>query len=515
MAGGGKELRGPDVGEGIDLAELREGEPLLGHKDGDAVLLTLMDGEVRAIGARCTHYGGALGEGLVEGHTVRCPLHHACFSLRSGEALSAPALNPLPTWEVRVEAGRVTVGEKQKHAPLASRGRKAEGPGRVVIVGAGAAGSAAAEWLRREGYEGDIVMVDPDADAPYDRPNLSKDYLAGSAPEEWIPLRGEGFYAENGIERVVDRVASIDRENGLVELESGAPVRYDALLIATGAAPRTLPVEGAERPHVHVLRSLDDSRGIVAGAEEASRAVVIGASFIGMEVAASLRARELDVTVVAPEEVPFERVLGAELGKLLMRAHEEHGVEFRLGRSVERIEAGHVVLDDGTAVDADLVVVGVGVRPETRLAEEAGLDVDDGILVDETLRTSDPRIWAAGDNARWPDPRTGRRVRIEHWVVAQRMGQAAARSILGRQEPFRDVPFFWTHQYDVALRYVGHAEAWDRIDADGSGGDGRAFRYVGGDRLLALATIGRDRLSLEAEAAMAAADPDGPENRAP
>lgn len=502
MAGGGKELKGPDLGEGIDLAELREGEPLLGHKDGDALLLALVDGEVRALGASCTHYGGALADGLVAGDTVRCPLHHACFSLRTGEALSAPALNPLPTWDVRVEEGRVIVGDKQKHAPLAARGRRAVGPGRVVIVGAGAAGSAAAEWLRREGYEGHVVMVDPDADAPYDRPNLSKDYLAGSAPEEWIPLRGEGFYEENGIERVVDGVTGIDRENGLVELESGDPVRYDALLLATGATPRTLPVEGAQRPHVHLLRSLEDSRGIVADAGEASRAVVVGASFIGMEVAASLRARELHVTVVAPEEVPFERVLGAELGKLLRSAHGGHGVEFRLGRSVDRIEADHVVLDDGTAIDADLVVVGVGVRPETRLAEEAGLDVDDGIVVDETLRTSDPRIWAAGDAARWPDPRTGRRIRIEHWVVAQRMGQAAARSILGRQEPFRDVPFFWTHQYDVALRYVGHAEEWDRVEAEGSGDDGRAFRYVGGDRLLAVATIGRDRLSLEAEVEM-------------
>ena len=502
MAGGGNELTGPDLSKGFDLANLREGAPVLGHKDGDAVLLALVDGEARALGANCTHYGGALADGLVEGDTVRCPLHHACFSLRTGEALSAPALNPLPTWEVRVEDGRVILGDKQKHAPLSPRGRKAEGPGRVVILGAGAAGSAAAEWLSREGYDGETVMVDPDADAPYDRPNLSKDYLAGSAPEEWIPLRGEGFYVENGIERVVDRAAAIDREGGLVELESGDPVRYDALLIATGATPRRLPVDGADRPHVHLLRSLEDSRRIIAGAETASRVVVIGASFIGMEVAASLRARELDVTVVAPEEVPFERVLGAEPGKLLLRAHEENGVAFRLGRTVDRIDADQVVLDDGSTLPAELVVIGVGVRPETGLAEDAGLDVDDGILVDETLRTSDPRIWSAGDNARWPDPRTGRLVRIEHWVVAQRMGQAAARSILGRQEPFRDVPFFWTHQFDVVLRYVGHAQDWDRVEAEGSGEESRAFRYMDGDRLLALATIGRDRQSLEAEAEM-------------
>jgi NADPH-dependent 2,4-dienoyl-CoA reductase/sulfur reductase-like enzyme/nitrite reductase/ring-hydroxylating ferredoxin subunit len=504
MAGGTKELKGPDFGDGFDLASLREGEPVLGHMDGDAVLLVLLDGTVHAAGASCTHYGGPLGEGLVEGDTVRCPLHHACFSLRTGEALTAPALNPVPTWEVRTEDGRVTLGAKRKPAPLSSRGREAEGPGRVVIVGAGAAGSAAAEMLRREGYAGDIVMVDPDPDAPYDRPNLSKDYLAGSAPEEWIPLRPDGFYEEHGIERVRDRATGIDRAARNVTLADGDSLAYDALLIATGATPRTLPVVGAERSHVHVLRSLEDSRRIIADAEDASRAVVIGASFIGMEVAASLRAREIDVTVVAPEEVPFERVLGAELGELIRGAHEENGVEFRLGRTVERIEPDEVILDDGEALAAGLVVVGVGVRPDTALAEDAGLDVDDGILVDELLRTSDPHVWAAGDNARWPDPASGRRVRIEHWVVAQRMGQAAARNILGREEPFRDVPFFWTHQFDVVLRYVGHAEDWDRVESEGSGPEDRAFRYVDGDRLLALATIGRDRQSLETEARMGA-----------
>jgi NADPH-dependent 2,4-dienoyl-CoA reductase/sulfur reductase-like enzyme/nitrite reductase/ring-hydroxylating ferredoxin subunit len=504
MGGGEQELTGPDFAEGYVRSELREGEPVQGHKDGEPVLLVLLDGEIRAVGASCTHYGGPLGEGLVVDGRVRCPWHHACFSLRTGEAVAAPALNPLPTWQVEVRDGRVFLGSRQEEAPLSPRGRRADGPDRVVIVGAGAAGSAAAEALRREGHRGSITLVDPDATAPYDRPNLSKDYLAGNAPEEWIPLRPPGFWGDNGIERVTERAVGLDRERGVVQIESGDSLAYDALLLATGATPRTLDVPGSDGGHVHTLRSLDQCRRIIEDAEAGRRAVVVGASFIGMEVAASLRARGLDVTVVAPETVPFERVLGRELGSLLRREHEDNGVSFRLGRTLARVDARRVVLDDATEVEADLVVVGVGVRPDTALAESAGLSVDNGVLVDDKLRTSDPRIWVAGDAARFLDARTGERIRIEHWVVAQRQGQTAARNILGRDEPFDDVPFFWTTQFGVGVSWVGHAAGWDRVAAEGDGKEGRAFRYYRGDRLLALATLGRDRLSLETEAAMEA-----------
>ena len=502
MGGGPQELTGPDFSEGYPRSDLQEGEPVLGHKDGEPVLLALVDGEVSAVGASCTHYGGPLGDGLVTDGTVRCPWHHACFSLRTGEATGAPALNPLPVWEVDVRDGRVFLGSKQEEGPLSSRGRSAAGPERVVIVGAGAAGSAAAEALRREGHEGSITLVDPDPDAPYDRPNLSKDYLAGEAPEEWIPLRPDDFYPDHDIERIVDRAVGLDRDRGVVELASGASVSYDALLLATGATPRELDVPGADAPHVHTLRSLADCRQIIEDAESGDRAVVVGASFIGMEAAASLRGRGLEVTVVAPENVPFERVLGSDLGALLKEEHEENGVSFRLGRTPERIEKDRVVLDDGSAVDADLVVVGIGVQPDTGLAHAAGLTVDDGVRVDRNLRTEDARIWVAGDAARFPDARTGDSVRIEHWVVAQRQGQAAARNILGRDEPFDDVPFFWTMQFGVGVSYVGHATSWDRVDAEGDEDEGRAFRYYEGDRLMALATVGRDHLSLETEVAM-------------
>lgn len=501
---------GPDLAEGLPLAELRPGVPVFGHLDDEPVLLVLLDGEVRALGATCTHYGGPLADGLVVDDTVRCPWHHACFSLRTGEALAAPALNPLPSWEVEVRNGRVFPGRRVEASPLQPRRSAEGGPGRVVIVGAGAAGSAAAEALRREGHEGEIVLVDPDGDAPYDRPNLSKDYLAGSAPEEWIPLRPPGFYGRHHVDRVVDRAVALDRERRVVELEAGEPVPYDALLLATGAVPRTLDVPGADGTHVHTLRSLADCRRIIADAGPDRRAVVAGSGFIGMEAAAALRTRGLHVTVVAPGEVPFARVLGPELGGLVRRTHEEQGVEFRMGRTVARIEPGRVALDDGAELEADLVLLGVGVDPDTRLAEDAGLEVDDGILVDELLRSSDPRIWAAGDAARWPEPRSGRRVRIEHWAVAQRQGQAAARNILGRDEPYRDVPFFWTRHFGMGVSYVGHAEAWDRVTTETEpDGDGRAFHYLEGGERAAVATVGWDRRSLEAEAAMAAALPDG------
>src|SRR5690606_8801958 len=274
-------------------------------------------------------------------------------------------------------------------APLSPRGRWAAAPGAMVIVGAGAAGSAAAEMLRREGFDGRVVLIDSDPAAPYDRPNLSKDYLAGNAPEEWIPLRPEGFYAEHGIERLIDRVDSIDREERRVRLASGDVIEYDRLLLATGATPRTLPVPGADRDHVLTLRSLDDCRRIIDRAGQAGSVVVIGASFIGMEAAASIRARGLPVTVVEVETVPFARTLGPEIGATLRRVHEENGVAFRLGRTLEAIEADHVGLDDGSEIPAGLVVIGVGVSPDTRLAEAAGLEVENGVLVDEFLRTSD------------------------------------------------------------------------------------------------------------------------------
>jgi apoptosis-inducing factor 3 len=345
--------------------------------------------------------------------------------------------------------------------------------------------------------------VDAENKSPYDRPNLSKDYLAGNAPAEWIPIRPDGFYAEHGIDLVRARATRVDTKGKMVEIEGGAPIRYDALLLATGAEPVSLKLPGEEGAHVHYLRSLADSNALIAASDGAKRVVVVGASFIGLEVSASLRTRGLEVHVVSPENLPLERVLGPELGTFIKSLHEEKGVVFHLGHKPQRIEKNAVILDDGTRLEADLVVIGVGVRPRLTLAEQAGLAMDRGVTVDEHLRTSAPDVYAAGDIARWPDPHTGQRIRVEHWVVAQRMGQTAARNMLGANERYDQVPFFWSAHYDVSINYVGHAEQWDHLQVDGDAAQRDvAVRFQQKGKTLALATIFRDDESLQAEIAM-------------
>jgi apoptosis-inducing factor 3 len=498
-------LTGPDFRAGISFNDLTEGKPLLGHADGQAVLMSRIGNDVFAVGATCTHYSGPLADGLVVGDTVRCPWHHACFSLKDGEALRSPALNPLPSWKVQRDGDRITLGEKVERDPLApSYPFKATvTPKSVVVIGSGAAGSAAVEMLRRCAFQGSITVIEPDESAPYDRPNLSKDYLAGNAPEDWIPLRPPGFYEKHGVRIVRSEANRIDVSRRVV-IAGKEEIGFEALLLATGASPIELPIPGATLLHVHYLRSLADSRKIIKAIEGKRRAVVIGASFIGLEVAASLRARELEVHVVAPETIPLERVLGTALGEFVRDLHAEKGVTFHLGRKPSAVTDTGVTLDDGTALDADIVIFGVGVRPRVALAESAGLAVDRGVIVNAQLETSVPGIYAAGDIARFPDSRTGEPIRIEHWVVAQRMGQVAARNMLGARESFTDAPFFWSAHYDAIVNYVGHAEKIEKVVTDGSPSTRDfAARYESADgKLMALATIFRDRESLQAEVSM-------------
>jgi apoptosis-inducing factor 3 len=358
--------------------------------------------------------------------------------------------------------------------------------------------------LRRRGYAGSLVMIGADADAPYDRPNLSKDYLAGDASEEWLPLFPAEFYEEKRIELVLGTpVAAVDAERREVRLADGRSFGYDRLLLATGAEPIQLDPAIHAQPKVFTLRSLADCRAIIGAAEGARRAVVVGSSFIGLEVAASLRKRGLEVEVVTRDAVPFERVLGAEIGRHLQGVHEAHGVTFHLEQTVTAVAGDQVTLGDGRRLQADLVVVGVGVRPALELARAAGLDVDGGVVVNEYLETSRPGIFAAGDIASWPDPRTGRHVRIEHWVVAERLGQAAAHNMLGERLRFADVPFFWTWHHEVGLNYSGHHGMPAGITMDGSLESGScliAYRNEG--KIAAVATIGRDGEDLRAELAL-------------
>ncbi len=495
-------LTGPDLAKGVSESEFADGK-LLGHVGEEEVLLVRSGGEFFAVGAHCTHYHGPLAEGLVVGHTVRCPWHHACFDLRTGEALRAPALSLVDCWTVDRRDGRVFVREKRAPARPTTRATIDE-PKNIVIVGGGAAGFAAAEMLRRRGFGGSITMLSDDDAPPVDRPNLSKDYLAGSAPEDWLPLRPDDFYADNHIDlRVGAEVIAIDTGARQVTVAGKPNVPYDRLLLATGAEPVRLPIPGADQPHVHTLRSLRDCHAIIAAAKGARRVVVVGASFIGLEAAASLRARDIEVHVVAPEARPMERVLGPEMGDFVRGLHEKHGVVFHLGETVNEIEAGHATLKSGRTLDADLVVVGVGVRPRVGLAEKAGLAMDRGVAVNTYLETSARGVYAAGDIARWPDPYSGDKIRVEHWVVAERQGQTAACNMLDMNDVYDSVPFFWSQHYDVPINYVGHAEQWDELTVDGNiKSKDCLVRYKRGGKLLAVASIFRDVESLQAELAM-------------
>jgi apoptosis-inducing factor 3 len=500
MAEASSDLEGPDFEKGFNIDDMADGKMLLGQAFGEAVLVARRGDNLFAIGATCTHYGGPLAKGLMVDCTVRCPWHHARFDLRTGEAIAAPALNNVACYKIdkRGKQFFVTgkIDEKLVRKPKSS-------PASVVIVGAGAAGGAAAEMLRREGYDAPVTLIGADEFLPYDRPNLSKDYLAGAAPEEWIPLRSADFYRDQKIDTMTSTsVTAIDPGAKQVMLSDGRALGYGALLLATGATPVRLSIPGADLPHVCYLRTLADSRRIIDKANSAKRAVVIGASFIGLEVAWSLRERKLDVAVVGKGSLPLEKVLGRELGGLVRETHESNGVQFHLGRTPAAIQDRYVQLDDGTKLDCDLVVVGIGVRPNIVIAEQAGIAINNGVLVNEFLETNVAGIFAAGDIARWPDPRAGR-IRVEHWVVAQRHGQTAARNILGAQEPFTLPPFFWSNHFDLHIHYVGHASGDDRTSVSGNlKAKEASVVFRDGDKPSAVASIGRDVENLKAEVAL-------------
>lgn len=485
---------GPDFGTGIALAELPASGTLAGHVEGTPVLLSRLGGEWHAVSGTCSHYGAPLAEGLVEGDTVRCPWHHACFSLRTGEALEAPAFAPLARWRVEVASDRLFVRAatdearaQPVHAP------RPGAPKRIVLVGGGAAAFACAERLRRRGFDGTLTLLSADDAAPCDRPNLSKDFLAGTAPEDWIPLQDPRFYPDHAIDlRLNCQVERLDIDAQRVVTRDGDAFDYDALLLATGAEPVRPPLPGFGGANVFTLRSLSDARALIGGIAHASAVAVVGAGFIGMEAAAALRSRGLEVHVVAPEALPLARLLGDELGAYLIGLHCAQGVEFHLERRAVAFDGDGLLLTGGSRIRADAVLVGIGVKPRTALATAAGLRVDDGILVDSQLRTSAPGIFAAGDVARYET--AAGRTRIEHWVHAQRQGQAAADNMLGDARAFADPPFFWTHHYGTELRYVGNGHRWNEAKIEGSPEAGDCLvRYFRNGALIAAAAIGRDR----------------------
>jgi len=465
------------------------------------VLLARIGDTCYAIGTNCTHYGAPLVEGSLVGDKIICPWHHACFNARNGNMEEPPALDSLPNFPVSLEGDDIYIDVPEnapdRRPPETPVSRDDADRRTFVIVGGGAAGYMCAQTLREEGFSGRIVMITQEERLPYDRPNLSKDYLHGHAEPEWMPLRPDEFYTEQRIEVIKGRkVTAVERDVRQVVFESGDPIAYDSILIATGGIPRELSVAGSDLPGIYVLRSFDSADDIIGAATGAKSAVVIGASFIGMEAASSLKQRGLDVTVVAPDKLPFERTLGQEIGGLLQRVHEENGVKFSLGSNVSRLERSdiglNVILASGEAIAADLVIVGVGVRPATDILNGIELHKDGGVIADEYLQIGDG-VFAGGDIVHFPDTRTGESTRIEHWRTALQQGMTAARNMIGKNEPFTGVPFFWTTQFDVTLNYVGHAAGWDEIVVNGSIAE-REFLafYVLNGKVAAVASVGRD-----------------------
>ena len=489
---------GPDFSEGIRLSDVPAGKTVAGRVGDEAVLLSNVDGELYAISGTCTHYGAALADGVIGQTSVRCPLHHACFDLRTGAALRAPALDPLDRWQVEVEGDLAFVRRKLDHADAASTETDVRN---VVIVGGGAAGLACAHELRRIGFTGAITMLSADADPPCDRPNLSKDYLSGGMPEDWLWLRTDDWYRENNIDlRLSTEVKHIDAAARTVHCASGEQLPFDRLLIATGAEPNRLNVPGFDHPNAHTLRTVADARAIADQAKTGARAAIIGASFIALEAAASLRQRGVEASIVSVEEVPLDRVFGSELGRQLQALHERNGVRFHLSSVVTGFDGTAVGVADGDKIPCDFVLIGIGVHPRTALAESAGAEVDNGVIVDQFLETTVPGIYAAGDIAAYPDPISGERVRIEHWVVAERQGEAAARNMVGERKRFDSAPFFWTQQYGTTIRYVGRASGWDAVTVEGDVDSGSVLaRYFTDGAHCATTTIGRDRDNLEDE----------------
>jgi NADPH-dependent 2,4-dienoyl-CoA reductase/sulfur reductase-like enzyme/nitrite reductase/ring-hydroxylating ferredoxin subunit len=480
-----------------DIDDLPEGKPL-NRKIGKKELLVVRRGDrVCACGNKCTHYGAPLSDGVLRAGEIICPFHGARFSVDNGRMAAAPALDDIPSYEVKVEKGEVFIGSVKERELTKPSGRDSR---TFVVLGAGAAGNAAAETLRREEFAGRVVLITSEPDIPYDRPNLSKGFLSGEDPPEWLPLRSGEFYETAEIELMTGkRVEKLELRDRSVIFSDDESLKYDKLLLATGGKPRLLGIPGITIPGSFLLRSRADALRIREAAEEAGRAVVIGASFIGLEVAASLRKRGIEVTVIAPEPVPLP-VFGERIGKRIQRLHAEKGVQFQLGKTPAEIigsEKGgndavrEVVLSDGNRLPADLVVTGVGIAPAVELLEGTGLIHNGALPVNGRLPTEAEHVFAAGDIASVPDLRSSGRIRVEHWIVAERQGQHAARAMMGGETAYDEVPIFWTKQYDASLKYAGFVRGYDRIDYRGDVETGAFLAgYYVRDALRAVATLG-------------------------
>jgi len=487
-----------------NINDLNEGEmKSFDIAEDQKILLVKIEGNIHAIGGLCPHYGAPLDEGILSGDRIVCPWHHAAYDARSGNLKEPPSLDALAHFEVRIDGEDVIVRVPEpfegSRGPHMTKFDPEADKRTFVIIGTGAAGNAAAQTLREDGFKGRIVMITHENRLPYDRPQLSKEFMEGKSDEAAVQLRPEEFYREHDIELMFQtKVIGVDIAKKVISFENGESISYDKALIATGGIPRRLDIPGADLENIFTLRSFNDADKIFQASEKADNIVIVGSGFIAMETANAFRERKKCVTVVTREAVPFEAALGPELGKMFRNLHERNGVDFKFQAESDRFEGERdvqtVVLKNGDRIKADMVVLGVGVTPATDFLRDSGLLMPDGsIRVDDHFRAG-PDIFAAGDVATFAEWRTGEEVRIEHWRTAEQQGFVAGRNMAGIDTPYRGVPFFWTNQVGLYFRYVGHAKRWDEIIFHGDSArlDFIAF-YVRANQVHAAAANNREK----------------------
>jgi len=452
------------------LADLREDRGTAVEIDDTEILLLRVGDEVRAFQANCPHAGAPLKDGAVCQGRLVCPWHKASFAVADGSLCEPPALDALQRYPVEIREGEVLVGSE----PLRPQSTEAARDERLfTIVGAGAAGTAAAAALREFGFGGRILLIGREAGEPYDRTALSKFVLQGDkTPEEAPPLREADFFRQQRIERLHAEVVRLDAQARQLELGNGQTLAYDGCVLATGGEPKPLAVPGAELKGVHLLRTRADAAALLADLPAKSRAVIVGAGFIGLEAASALRKQGLAVDVVAPASLPFVKQMGETLGQHFKTLHEANGVTFQAPNEVVAIEGDdrvrQVRLQDGTRLPADLVLVGTGITPATGFLAHLSLADDGSVPVDAQLKAAEA-LYAVGDLVTFPF--AGQPTRIEHWRLAQQHGRLAARNLLGYAERYADVPFFWTLHHGKRYEYLGHPCQWDDMHLEGSLGD--------------------------------------------
>lgn len=474
---------------------LKEGEMEIFEIEDHRVLLVNIDGELSAVSGTCPHYGAPLEQGLLSKDTLICPWHHACFNARSGELQEPPALDNLYKYDLAIENDKVFVHlpEEDVSAQLPNLyDKEATDNRKFVIIGAGAAGYAAAQALRESGYQGSISMITKEQNNPYDRPSLSKTYLQDPESESYLPLRPDDFYQKYQIDLLYgNRVSELNVNQKSLTVNNNQVIHFDKLLIATGGIPNQLEVPGKDLNNIFTLRSYHDSKSILKAAENVEQVTIVGSSFIGMEVAFSLLQHGKKVTVISPDEVPFAKTFGREIGKVFKEQHEQKGTRFKTNYKVAGFSGNGAVsevkLDNGETIETEMVVVGIGVEPATGFVKGLTMLQDKSLQVDEYLQCTDD-IYAAGDIATYPDWRTGELTRVEHWRVALQQGRVAGQNMAGKKIKYTSTPFFWTRQADISLGYVGFASEWDELVIDGNLEE-REFLayYIQNDQLLAVA----------------------------